>query len=243
MPAALISSPYPFLKIIDDKKGVSMPSINQMIDHTLLRPSATEKEITALCQEAIQHQFASVCVNPCHLPLTKRLLVNTDVKLCTVIGFPLGANRTEIKVAETEAALRDGCDEFDMVINIGALKGGDDDKVLSDIAAVVAAAKGKCVKVIIETFFLTDEEKIRAVRLASLAGAAFVKTCTGFNEGRATANDISLMKTHAGEGVLVKASGGIRSYKQALAMIEAGASRIGTSAGVKIAAESMADQL
>lgn len=214
-----------------------MRKLNRLIDHTLLKPFATEADILALCPEAAEYAFASVCVHPCHVAAAKAALAGTDIKVCTVVGFPLGANKTEIKATETAAALRDGCDEFDMVLNIGALKEGRDAFVLADIAAVVAAAQGRCVKVIIETYYLSEEEKIQAVQLASRAGAAYVKTCTGFNDGVATVADVALMKLHAGQGVLVKASGGIRTYAQALALVEAGASRIGTSAGVKIVTE------
>lgn len=214
-----------------------MKNLNKYIDHTILKPFATEKEIVRFCKDAIEYEFASVCINPCHVPLAKILLTGTDVKVCTVIGFPLGANKTEIKVAETAAALADGCDEFDMVIPVGALKEGHDDYVRADIAAVVGVAGGRCVKVIIETSYLTDEEKIRATMLAAEAGAHFVKTCTGFNEGVATVADIALMKKHAGERMQVKASSGIRTLKQAIALIEAGATRLGTSAGIKIITE------
>lgn len=214
-----------------------MENLNKYIDHTVLKPFATEDDIRKLCAQAAEYNFASVCINPCYVKLAKELLNTTDVKVCTVIGFPLGANKTEIKAAETEAAYNDGCDEFDMVINIGALKDGRDDYVKDDIAAVVAACKGKCVKVIIETYYLTDEEKARATRIACEAGAHFVKTCTGFNEGCATAADIAIMKANVTDGVMIKASAGIRSFRQAKELIEAGASRIGTSAGVNIMAE------
>ena len=181
---------------------------------------------------------ASVCVNPYYVPLAKQLLSGTDVKVCTVIGFPLGQNTTAVKAFETEQAYNDGCDEFDMVINIGALKDGLDDYVRSDIAAVVKAAKGRLVKVIIETYLLTDEEKARAVKLACEAGANFVKTCTGFSGGAANVHDVALMKANVTDGVEVKASAGIRSYADAKALIDAGATRLGTSAGATIIAES-----
>ena len=154
-------------------------NINKMIDHTILKPTATEKDIEKLCAEAAENGFASVCINPCNIPMAKKLLEGSDVKVCTVIGFPLGANSLTIKAAETAEAYDMGCDEFDMVINIGALKDGKYDYVRDEIAAVVAAAKGKCVKVIIETGLLTDEEKVMATKLSCEAGACFVKTSTG----------------------------------------------------------------
>jgi deoxyribose-phosphate aldolase len=208
--------------------------LNRYIDHTNLKPAATRADIERLCAEAKQWSFASVCVHPCNLPLCRDLLAGTEVKLCTVIGFPLGQNTTAVKVAETEDAYALGCDEFDMVINVGRLKDGDEDFVRSEIAAVVAAAKGKTVKVIIETGLLTDAEKAAATRLACEAGAHFVKTCTGFSAGVATAEDIRLMRAHAAPGVSLKASAGIRTYEDAAALIEAGADRIGTSAGTAI---------
>lgn len=211
-----------------------MKPLNKYIDHTLLKPAAAEAEVSKLCQEAAEHEFASVCVNPCHVALAKRLLEGTGVLVCTVIGFPLGANTTKVKALETEDAYQNGCDEFDMVINVGALKDGRDHEVLRDIQAVVEAAKGRTVKVIIETFLLTDEEKIRAVELSCKAGAHFVKTCTGFSGGAATAQDVRLMKTHAMPDVQVKASAGIRDYTAARALIDAGADRLGTSAGMAI---------
>lgn len=210
--------------------------LNKYIDHTLLKSTAREEDIRKLCAEAREYDFASVCINPCYVPLAKELLAGSDVKVCTVIGFPLGANRTAIKVAETEQAYRDGCDEFDMVICVGALKEGRDAYVRDEIAQIVHAAKGRCVKVIIETGLLTDEEKVRAVRLACEAGATFVKTCTGFTEGKATVHDVQLMASHVTGGVKVKASGGIKTYEDAMALIEAGASRLGASSGVAIMA-------
>ena len=211
-----------------------MKKLNQMIDHTNLKPFATESDIEKLCSEAKAHSFASVCVNPCNISLAKRLLAGTDVMVCTVIGFPLGQNTTAIKVAETEDAYALGCDEFDMVINVGRLKGGDADFVRKEIHAVVNAARGKTVKVIIETGLLTDEEKALATRLCCEAGAHFVKTCTGFSAGVATVEDIRLMKANLSEGVRLKASAGIKTYESALALYEAGADRLGTSAGVQI---------
>ena len=211
--------------------------LNKYIDHTILKAFAGVNEITKLCDEAKRYDFASVCINPVNVLLAKKLLEGTDVKVCTVIGFPLGANTTAAKSAETALAYADGCDEFDMVINVGALKDKRDDYVHNDMRAVVEAAGGKCVKVIIETFFLDDEEKARAVELACQAGAAFVKTCTGFNDGKATVADVTLMKNAAAGRARVKASSGIRTYADAKALIDAGAERLGTSAGAKILAE------
>lgn len=208
--------------------------LNKYIDHTNLKPAATRADIEKLCADARTWDFASVCVNPCNVSLAKELLVGSDVMVCTVIGFPLGQNTTAVKVAETEQAYADGCDEFDMVINIGALKDGRCDDVRNEIAAVVAAARGKTIKVIIETGLLTDEEKAIATRLSCEAGAHFVKTCTGVSAGVATAEDIKLMKANVTGGVKLKASAGIRCYEDAMALIEAGADRIGTSAGIAI---------
>ena len=213
-----------------------MKPLNQYIDHTNLKPTATRADVEKLCAEAREHGFASVCVHPCNLPLCRTLLAGSGVGLCTVIGFPLGQNTTDVKVAEAEDAYALGCDEFDMVINVGRLKDGDTDFVRNEIAAVVAAAKGKTVKVIIETGLLTDEEKALATRLSCEAGAHFVKTCTGFSAGVATVEDIRIMKANITEGVSLKASAGIRTYEDAMALIEAGADRIGTSAGVAIMA-------
>ena len=208
--------------------------LNRYIDHTNLKPAATSADIERLCAEAKQWSFASVCVHPCNLPLCRDLLAGTEVKLCTVIGFPLGQNTTALKVAETEDAYALGCDEFDMVINVGKLKDGDTDYVRNEIAAVVAAAKGKTVKVIIETGLLTDEEKAIATRLTCEAGAHFVKTCTGVSAGVATVADVQIMKANLSGNTVIKASAGIRTYADAAALIEAGASRIGTSAGIAI---------
>lgn len=208
--------------------------LNKYIDHTNLKPAATRADIEKLCADARTWDFASVCVNPCNVSLAKELLAGSDVMVCTVIGFPLGQNTTAVKVAETEQAYADGCDEFDMVINIGALKDGRRDDVRNEIAAVVAAARGKTVKVIIETGLLTDEEKAIATRLSCEAGAHFVKTCTGVSAGVATVEDIRLMKANVTGGVKLKASAGIRCYEDAMALIEAGADRIGTSAGIAI---------
>lgn len=214
-------------------------NINKYIEHTVLSAFATSADVERICEEAKKFEFASVCINPMYVKKVSELLAGSDVNVCTVIGFPLGANATSTKVAEVEQAYRDGCDEFDMVIAVGALKEGRHDYVLEDIASVVKAAKGKTVKVIIETAYLTDEEKVTACRLASKAGAHFVKTCTGFSNAKdapnkATVHDIALMRAHISRDMKVKASGGIRSYEDAAALIKAGADRLGTSAGVKI---------
>ncbi|MDD3155331.1 MAG: deoxyribose-phosphate aldolase [Victivallaceae bacterium] len=215
------------------------PPLNKFIDHTCLKPSATAKEIKKLCEEAGKWDFACVCVQPVFVALAKKLLAKTDVKVCTVIGFPLGVNKTAIKVFEAETALKDGCEEFDMVLNVGAVKARDFDGVRREIAAVVKAAQGKIVKVILETFYLDDEEKSLAAKLAAEAGADFVKTCTGFNAGVATAHDVKIMKGAIKDfpSVKVKASAGIRSLSAARELIEAGAERLGTSAGVAIMEE------
>lgn len=206
-----------------------------MIDHTLLRPAATREEITTLCEEAKRHGFASVCVQPCYVPLSAELLRLTNVKVCTVAGFPLGANRSETKAFETERAITDGAQEIDMVANIGALKSRDYDLVENDIRAVVEACRGIVVsKVIIEAALLADEEKVRVCEIAKAAGADFVKTSTGFGPGGATAHDVRLMRAAVGKEMGVKAAGGIRDVETAREMVEAGASRIGASASVKI---------
>ncbi len=215
------------------------PEIGHLIDHTLLKPEATVQQITQLCHEAALYNFASVCVNPTHVKLAANLLKNSDVKVCTVVGFPLGATSTPAKVAETEQALNDGATEIDMVINIGALKSGDDDQVEQDIAAVAQAAhrRGAICKVIIETSLLTQEEKIRACKLAKKARADFVKTSTGFSGGGATIDDVALMRRTVGPAMGVKASGGIKTLSDAQNMVAAGATRLGASAGVKIIQE------
>lgn len=213
------------------------PSVARMIDHTLLKPDATPDQIAQLCYEARKYEFASVCVNPAHVKLCADLLRGTRVKVCTVIGFPLGASAPDVKAFETETALRDGATEIDMVINIGALKGRDYDLVAQDIAGVVlvAHAAGAVVKVIIETALLSEEEKVTACLLSKEAGADYVKTSTGFSGGGATVEDIALMRRVVGPEMGVKASGGVKDYADAKSMVEAGATRIGASAGVKIA--------
>lgn len=210
--------------------------IARMIDHTLLKPEAHESDIEKLCSEAKKFGFASVCINPSFVPLCAGLLRGTDVKVCTVIGFPLGATSTASKAFETEQAIRDGAQEVDMVINVGMLKSGQFDYVGNDIFAVVSTAKRYNVlsKVIIESGLLTDEEKIQACVLAKRAGADFVKTSTGFSKGGATVGDIALMRRVVGSAMGVKASGGVRSREDALAMVASGADRIGASASVKI---------
>lgn len=217
--------------------GKSPESIAKMIDHTNLKPDAATKDIEKLCDEAKKYGFASVCVNPSYVSFSKNLLEDTDIKVCTVIGFPLGANTPKIKFFETTDAVRNGADEIDMVINIGALKSGLDDEVKSDIAGVVAASEGKIVKVIIETGLLNKDEKLRACKSAKEAGANFVKTSTGFGVSGATIKDINILKENVGSNMSIKASGGIRNLKTTLDMIDAGATRIGTSSGVQIIEE------
>lgn len=210
-----------------------------LIDHTLLKPEASESDIKKLCDEAAQYGFASVCVNPSWVKKASEFLRGTNVPVCTVIGFPLGATISDVKAYETRRAIFNGAREVDMVINIGALKSGDDCTVEDDIRAVVEAAheNGILCKVIIETALLTDEEKVRACLASKNAGADFVKTSTGFAKGGATVDDIALMRRAVGKGLGVKASGGVKGIEDAKAMVEAGATRIGASVGVKIAQE------
>ena len=211
-------------------------SLSHLIDHTLLRPDATHDEIAQLCYEARKHGFASVCVNPSHVKLCADLLKGSDVLTCTVVGFPLGATSTEAKTFEAQKAVRDGAKEVDMVINVGALKSRDYELVEHDIASVATAvpAGGAILKVIIEAALLTDDEKVAASQLAKVAGADFVKTSTGFGPGGATAEDVALMRRVVGPKIGVKASGGIRTRADVQKMVEAGATRIGASASVKI---------
>jgi deoxyribose-phosphate aldolase len=218
------------------ERGTFSNDLARYIDHTLLKPDATLTDIRKLCDEAKQFHFTSVCVNPSFVPFCTRYLSGTGVKICTVIGFPLGATTTETKVAETEEAVRSGALEIDMVMNIGMLKSGEYEYVKSDIFRVVRAAHngGSIVKVIIETALLTDEEKIQACLLSKWAGADFVKTSTGFSTGGATAGDIRLMRMVVGSTMGVKASGGVRSREDAEEMVASGATRIGASASVKI---------
>ncbi len=210
-----------------------------MIDHTLLKPDATPEQITRLCEEARTHHFASVCVNPVNVRQAAELLHGSGVKVCSVAGFPLGASLPEVKAYEAQKAIEDGATEVDMVINIGALKAGQDVQVLADIRQVVevAHAADALVKVIIETCLLTDAEKVRASLLAKQAGADYVKTSTGFSTAGATAADVALMRKTVGPQMGVKAAGGIRTRQDAEAMVEAGATRLGASAGVKILQE------
>lgn len=215
-------------------------NLASLIDHTLLKPTATTADIDRLCQEAVQHQFCSVCVNPIYVRAATAFLQDTPVKVCTVIGFPLGANLIETKAIETRAALRDGAREIDMVLNLGALKDGKITVVLTDIQAVVQLCQsaGAISKVIFETCLLTDAEKVLACELCITSGANFVKTSTGFSSAGATVADVALLRHQVvAYGLGVKASGGIRSYTDFQAMVAAGATRIGTSAGVKILQE------
>lgn len=214
--------------------------LNKYIDHTLLKAEATKEQITKLCQEARQYDFASVCVNTCYVPLAKQLLAGSDVKVCCVVGFPLGAMDTVSKAFEAKTAVENGAQEVDMVINIGALKDKDYDYVTKDIAAVVEASKPAIVKVIIEACLLTDEEKVEACKCSMNAKAEFVKTSTGFSTHGATPEDVALMKKTVGDVCKVKAAGGVRSYDDAMKMIEAGADRLGCSAGIKVMEEAKA---
>ncbi|MFA5881556.1 MAG: deoxyribose-phosphate aldolase [Eubacteriales bacterium] len=231
-------------------KGGKIPGINNKIDrkmmagyidHTILKPDATGRDIIRLCEEAAGAGFASVCINPVFVPLAVEKLAGTGVKVCTVIGFPLGANETATKVREAVLAVRQGAGEIDMVIRIGALKEGKYDIVGRDISEVVRSAReikrDVTVKVIIETCFLTDEEKVKACQLAESAGVDFVKTSTGFGSGGATVPDVLLMRKSVSSGIGVKASGGIRTAAQAVKFIKAGATRLGTSAGLVILQE------
>ena len=208
--------------------------LGSMIDHTLLKPEATREEVITLCDEARQYRFASVCINPGWVRLAHDCLKGSTVKVCTVVGFPLGATTTLTKVMETRDAIANGADEIDMVINIGALKNRQDDWVESDIREVVRASEGRIVKTIFETALLSDDEVIRASQMAKRAGADFVKTSTGFGPGGATAHHVALMRKTVGPDMGVKASGGIRDQETALKMVNAGATRIGASASVKI---------
>lgn len=205
------------------------------VDHTILKADATESSIVALCKETKQYNFCSVCINPYWVPTAATLLASSNVKVCTVIGFPLGATSTQSKVCETEQAIGDGATEIDMVINIGLLKGREYEKVEQDIAAVRKAVGTKGIlKVIIETCLLTDEEKAKACELSVAAGAEFVKTSTGFSTGGATVEDIRLMRSVVGPTIGVKASGGVRTAESAKAMLEAGATRIGSGSGTAL---------
>ncbi len=210
-----------------------------MIDHTLLKPDATQDQVAQLCYEARKYGFASVCVNPANARLCAQLLKDSDIPVCVVVGFPLGATSTEVKVFEAQQAIRDGATEVDMVINVGALKSKDYELVERDVASIARAchAGNAILKVIIEAALLTDEEKVVACQLAKVAGADFVKTSTGFGPGGATLEDVALMRRVVGPTMGVKAAGGIHTYEEAQQMIAAGASRIGASASVKIMQE------
>ncbi|MBM3313628.1 deoxyribose-phosphate aldolase [candidate division WOR-3 bacterium] len=212
-------------------------SVAGLIDHTLLRPEARPAQIERLCAEAVEWGFAAVCVSSGYVPLSRRCLKDSNVKLCSVVGFPLGGSLREAKAAEAAAAVNLGADELDMVMNLGWFKAGADELVVSDIRRVLDAAQKRTVKVIIETCLLTDEEKERATRLVVESGAAFVKTSTGFSTGGATVEDVMLLARAAAGRIGVKASGGIRDYATTLKLIEAGATRIGASSGVAIVSE------
>jgi deoxyribose-phosphate aldolase len=218
---------------------ISAEKLASMIDHTLLKPEATPAEIEQICKEAIEFDFASVCINPSFVMLAKERLRGSNVKVCTVIGFPLGATTTNSKIHEAEEAIASGAQEVDMVINIGRLKSRDYDYVENEIREIANLSHSKSVitKVIIETCLLTDEEKEKACLLAKNAAADFVKTSTGFGKGGATTEDVALMRKVVGSGMGVKASGGVRSYGDAIRMIGSGATRLGTSSGVKIILE------
>jgi deoxyribose-phosphate aldolase len=223
---------------------MNLKELAKTIDHTLLKPAATNEQIDQICAEAREHDFASVCVNPCHVARCAEALKNApDVAVCTVIGFPLGANSTAVKVYETLQATADGATEVDMVINVGAIKSEDWQLVEADVKRVVQAAhaSGALCKVILETALLTDDEKIKACQVCKAAGANFVKTSTGFGPGGATVEDIALMRQTVGPEMGVKASGGVRSYADAQQMIAAGATRIGASAGIRIMQEALGD--
>ena len=206
----------------------------KMMDHTILKATATPAQVEQICREALEIGAASVCINPCNIEQARRLLDGSGVRVCTVIGFPLGANTPEVKAFETQDAIRRGAEEVDMVINVGALLAGDDETVYRDIKAVVDAAAGTLTKVIIETCYLSDDQKKTACELAMRAGADFVKTSTGFGTGGATAHDVALMRGVVGSKLQVKASGGIRTYEDAAAVVEAGADRLGVSASLTI---------
>ncbi|MCR5079659.1 MAG: deoxyribose-phosphate aldolase [Bacilli bacterium] len=210
---------------------------NKYFDHTLLKPEATEKDIEKLCEEARQYDFASVCVNPCYVSLAKRILSGSDVKVCTVIGFPLGANATSIKTAEATTAVLNGADEIDMVQNIGLVKEGKYDEITAEVGVVKDACEGRLLKVILETCLLTKEEIALSSKACKEAGADYVKTSTGFSKGGAKAEDVAIMREAVGPELGVKASGGIHTLEEAKAMIEAGATRLGCSASVAIMEE------
>ena len=211
-----------------------MEKINKLIDHTLLKAFATDADIKKICDEAKEYNFKSVCVNPANIAFAKKALEGSDVLVCTVIGFPLGANTIEVKVFETKDAILKGADEIDMVINVGKAKQHDYDYIEKEISEIVKVSGGRTVKVIIETCYLTDEEKKEVCIRATNAKATFVKTSTGFGTGGATPEDVKLMKNSISADMFVKASGGVRNYEDLKMMVEAGASRIGASSGVAI---------
>jgi deoxyribose-phosphate aldolase len=211
-----------------------LKNLASYIDHTLLKPETTELHIRQLCKEALENHFFSVCINTSFIPLCKELLKNSQIKICAVIGFPLGAMSTDAKAFETQWAIQKGADEIDMVIQVGFLKNHQYDYIYNDIAKVVEAAQNRPVKVIIETSLLSHEEKIKACQLSKDAKAHFVKTCTGFAGGGATVEDVLLMKSIVGDAMEVKASGGIRNLASAEALLKAGATRLGTSSGVQL---------
>ncbi len=226
-----------FIKVKTDRitpDGIFNVNISHLIDHTLLKPDAKIDDIVNLCMEAKKYNFASVCINPCFVKTASEILSGTEVKVCTVIGFPLGATTKEVKAFEAKQAIESGADEIDMVINIGFLKSKRYNLVLEDLKAVREATNGKVLKVIIETCYLTEQEKIKACELSKEAGADYVKTSTGFGKGGATVEDVLLMRKIVGRDMGVKASGGIRDFDKALDMVKAGATRIGASASVKI---------
>jgi deoxyribose-phosphate aldolase len=209
----------------------------KLIDHTLLKPDAKEDDIKKLCEEAIKYKFYSVCINPCYIELAKNFLKNSDIKICTVISFPLGASTTTIKIIEALEAVKIGADEIDMVMNIGMFKSKKYDYIYEEISSIKKIIKDKILKVIIETAILNDEEKIKASEIVKKSGADFVKTSTGFSQGGATKEDILLIRKVVGDNFGIKASGGIKSYEQAIELINAGATRIGSSSSVKIIGE------
>ena len=216
---------------------IDLEKVSKRIDHTLLRPNASEKDIERLCDEGIRYGFAAVCVNPIYVPLAYRLLKGSEVKVCTVVGFPLGSTLKEVKVLEARRAIEDGASEIDMVMNISMFKSGRYDYVAQEVREVKEEIGDNILKVIIECCYLTDEEKVRAAKIAEESGADFVKTSTGFGPSGAKLEDVRLLRSVLSEKVKVKAAGGIRSAKQAIEFLKAGADRIGTSSGVKIIQE------
>lgn len=220
-------------------RHLTRTGLAKMIDHTLLGPTASASDVSRLCDEALAHGFWSVCVGPSHVKLAAQRLKDADVKVCTVVGFPLGYNKTEVKLMEARMAIEEGADEIDMVMNLGAFKSGDYDPVVREVekTAILCMSNQKVLKVIIECCYLNNEEKVRAARIAERSGAAFVKTSTGFGPSGATVEDVALLKRSLSGGAMVKAAGGISSLERALEMVKAGADRIGTSSGVRIMEE------